>query len=697
MRTRFRIAGGALAALVVLGGVPWGARTRSSANAPGQSNAPAELISVPPEVPADATRYSLLIAGNKAGLMAIWTTPDGARHNFYAFNDRGRGPAVLTRIVLDRAGFPIQIDASGNDYLKGAVDEHFRMEGLPLHAQWSNKAEKGEKNLAAPAFYVPIDANLVDEMEAALLAAPGGRLPLLPEGEARIERVLDRTVDVNGKKRTVTLYEESGLSFTAKPLWLAEDHSFFAAGSDWGALLSEGAGGAWPELLSAQKAHETERGQEVARKLAHHPAGKLLIEHARLFDSETTKVRDGMSVLISGNRIEAIAPDGKTGAGADAEVLDANGKMLLPGLWDMHTHLGQSDGLLDIAAGVTTVRDMANDIDHLNDLRRKFDAGTLVGPRIIMAGFIDGRGPYQGPTKVFADTKEEALSDIERYKSLGYEQIKVYSSLKPELMPFIAAQAHAHGMRISGHVPAFMTAEQFIRGGADEIQHMNFIFLNFFFDQVQDTRTPARFTAVAENAASLDLRSERVQAFVHLMQEHHTVLDPTLSIFENMFDSRPGVMSPVLAPVAERLPAQIRRDGLTGGLPVPPGKDQQYRDAFRAMLQMLKTLRDSGITVVAGTDSLAGFTLHRELENYVAAGIPAPVVLQIATLGAARVMKHDGEAGSIAPGKLADMVLVNGDPPKRISDIRRVTTVIKDGTVYDAAAVYAELGVLPAQ
>jgi len=98
---------------------------------------------------------------------------------------------------------------------------------------------------------------------------------------------------------------------------------------------------------------------------------------------------------------------------------------------------------------------------------------------------------------------------------------------------------------------------------------------------------------------------------------------------------------------------------------------------------------------VAGTDSLAGFTLHRELENYVAAGIPAPVVLQIATLGGARVMKHDGERGSIAPGKQADMILVNGDPTARISDIRRVSTVIKDGTVYDAAAVYAELGVGP--
>ena len=681
----------ALAALLLAGGMAWRARAQS---APGQSNAPAELIKVPAEVPADAMRYTLLLAGNRAGLMAVWTTEDGARHNFFAFNDRGRGPAILTRVALDGAGFPTEVDASGNDYLKGPVDEHFRMTGTPLRATWSNKAEKGEKELAAPAFYVPIDANLAGEMETALLSAPGGRLPLLPEGEARIERVLERTVEWGGKKHTVTLYEESGLSFTPAAVWLAEDHSFFAAGSDWGALVREDAAAIWPELLAAQKEHEAARGEEVARKLEHHPAGRLLIEHARLFDSATGTVKDGMSVLISGNRIKEVAPDGKINRGGGGELIDAKGRMLLPGLWDMHVHLGQwDDGLLHIAAGVTTVRDMANDIDHLNDLRRKFDAGTLVGPRILMAGFIDSRGPYQGPTKVFADTKEEALADIERYKSLGYVQIKVYSSLKPELMPYIAEQAHGHGMRISGHVPAFMTAEQFIRGGADEIQHINFIFLNFFFDQVQDTRTPARFTYVAEHASELDLHSERVQALVRLMQEHHTVLDPTVTVFEDMFDARPGVMAPSMAEVASRLPAQIRRGGLTGGLPVPAGKDQTYRDAFQSMLGMVKLLHDSGITIVAGTDSIAGFTLHRELENYVAAGIPAPVVLQIATLGGARVMKQDGERGSIARGKLADMILVNGDPTARISDIRRVTTVIKDGTVYDAAAVYAELGV----
>jgi hypothetical protein len=253
--------------------------------------------------------------------------------------------------------------------------------------------------------------------------------------------------------------------------------------------------------------------------------------------------------------------------------------------------------------------------------------------------------------EVGTDTPGEALADIERYKSLGYEQIKVYSSLKPELLSFIAQETHKRGMRVSGHVPAFMTAEQFVRDGADEIQHVNFVFLNFLFDQVPDTRTPARFVAVAQHAAELDLDSERVKSFVQFLLAHHTVLDPTVSVFEGQFLARPGSMNPVYAEVANRMPVQIRRGFLTGGLPVPDGMDRRYQDSAAALLKMVKLLYDSGVPIVAGTDDLAGFVLHSELEYYVAAGIPAPKVLQIATLGGARVMKHDNERGSITAGQ----------------------------------------------
>jgi len=240
-----------------------------------------------------------------------------------------------------------------------------------------------------------------------------------------------------------------------------------------------------------------------------------------------------------------------------------------------------------------------------------------------------------------------------------------------------------------------MTAEQFIRTGADEIQHMNFIFLNFMADKAADTRTPARFTVVAENAAALDQDSPPVKAFIHLLQERKTVLDPTLGVFEGMFTDRPGRVSASWEPIASRLPAQIQRQTTTGGLPAGGEKDQLYKNSFAAMLDMLKRLHDSGIPLVAGTDGVEGLMLHRELELWARAGIPAGKVLQIATLGAARVAKADADLGSIEPGKKADLVLVDGNPAANISDVRRCSVVVKNGVEYRSAQLYEALGIKP--
>ena len=367
----------------------------------------------------------------------------------------------------------------------------------------------------------------------------------------------------------------------------------------------------------------------------------------------------------------------------------------MPGLWDMHGHLGPLDGLLNLAAGVTTARDLANDTDQLLDLRKRWDAGEAIGPRVLMAGFMDGPGPFAGPSKVLVDTEEEALAAVNNYAKLGYVQIKLYSSLDPKLVPAIVQRAHQLGLRVSGHIPNGMTAEQAVRAGFDEIQHVNFLFLNFLPPEI-DTRTPARFTEVAQHAAELDLNSERVRSFIALLKERGTVSDPTLVAFEGLFTGRPDQLDPSLAPVADRFPAQVRRSAFGGGLNPPAEKVQRYRDSFRALQNLVRTLHDAGVTIVAGTDALAGFTLHRELELYVDAGIPAPEVLRIATLGAARVMKRDGELGSVAAGKLADMILVDGDPTKSISDIRRVLLTVKDGATYDPAKLYEAIGVKPA-
>ena len=366
----------------------------------------------------------------------------------------------------------------------------------------------------------------------------------------------------------------------------------------------------------------------------------------------------------------------------------------MPGLWDMHEHTSDDEGLQHLAAGVTTVRDMANDVDETLVRKRRWESGDLVGPRLLLAGFIDGPGPFAGPTKVLVSTPDSARAWVNRYADLGYEQIKVYSSLDTALVPVIIAEAHRRGLRVSGHVPNGMTADEFVRAGADEIQHVNFLFLNFWRDSVKDTRTPERFTAPAERAALLDLRSERVQAFVGLLHDHHTVIDPTVVTFESMMVGRPGKMDPGTAEVADRLPPTIRRAlSAGGGLPVADSLDQRYRDSFVAFGKMVKTMYDGGVTIVPGTDGFAGFGLHRELELYVAAGIPASEALRIATINSARVMHRDRELGSIAPGKLADLIIVDGHPEQRIADIRRVTFVMKDGKIYDPKTMYSVVGV----
>jgi len=270
--------------------------------------------------------------------------------------------------------------------------------------------------------------------------------------------------------------------------------------------------------------------------------------------------------------------------------------------------------------------------------------------------------------------------------------LKIYSSIKTELVPVMTRYAHEKGLRVSGHIPAGMTASQAVDAGYDEIQHANMLFLNFMPD-VKETRTPARFTEVASRGSELDVNSAEVRAFLEKLKSHHVAIDPTVNVFEAMFTARTGSMAPGYGDVAPRLPPQVRRGLMTGGLPVPEGKDIDYRAAFQRMLDLVKAAHDAGITIVAGTDGFAGFALHRELELYAQAGISPVEVLRIATLIPAQLLKRDKDLGTIEPGKLADFILVEGDPTKNISDVRKVVTTVKDGKVYDSRAVYAELGI----
>ncbi|HEY9421958.1 MAG TPA: amidohydrolase family protein [Thermoanaerobaculia bacterium] len=644
---------------------------------------------------AQEVKYTFLFSGNVAGAAVSRTEPDGTRVYDFEYNDRGRGPKTTTRIRLDERGFPASLETTGHDYWKSPVDERFRREGA--RATWSNSYEKGAAEVKGPAFYLSLNSapQETELLARALLASPEGRLALLPSGEARIEKISSAKAKAGERSKDAHLYAISGLDFTPSYVWLDDDRNLFAGIYGWAVLIPEGWEGAVEGLTKVQEEVSTKRYKDLAAKLARKPkGGGLAFRNARLFDAETGTVKPGTTVVVSGNRIQAVGPDAEAKIPAGIEVVDARGRTLMPGLWDMHVHLGDDDGLFNLQGGVTTVRDLANDIDKLLELRRDWDAGVKIGPRVLMAGFIDGPGPFAGPTKVLVDTEEEALQAVDRYADLGYVQVKLYSSLDTKLVPPIIRRAHERGMRVSGHIPNGMSAEQAVRAGFDEIQHANFLVLNFLDPKI-DTRTPARFTEVGEQAAGLDLNSARVKSFIALLKERGTASDPTLVAFEGMLTAKAGELDPTLAAVAERFPPQIRRGLYAGGLNPPAEKAQRYRDSFRAMVKLVGLLHKAGVPIVSGTDALAGFSLHRELELYAEAGIPAPDILRIATLGSARVMKKDKELGSIVPGKLADLVLVDGDPATRISDIRRVVLTVKDGVVFDPAEIDRAMGIAP--
>ena len=655
------------------------------------------LIACPASAAERVERSNFILAGANAGYQEARYGDDGSLTVHFEFNDRGRGPKLDATYTLGADGIPVRIDLKGVDYLKAPIEETFVRDGERM--TWKNGAEDESRTVDGAAFFLGL--NQVPEDSAllirALLAAPQQTLSLVPAGEASIRKLASATVKGKDGSKDVDLYAVSGLGLLPDLVWFDQDQRFFASYSGWSTMIRDGYEEAIPLIAERQKAEETRLAETRAQDLTRILDKPLLIRNVRVFDPPSGEVLDARSVLIHKGRIVSVgASDVALIEGVEA--FDGEGRFLMPGLWDMHVHNSAgADGVLQLASGITTVRDMANQVEVLADLIKAIEAGKDLGPRFIRAGIIDGKGPFAGPTKVLVDTEQEANDAVDMYAASGHEQIKIYSSIKPELMPVIAKAAHAKGLRVSGHVPAYMTARQFVENGADEIQHVNMLFLNFMFDKVQDTRTPARFTAVAEHGAALDLSSKPVREFIRMLKERHIVVDPTVGTFEDMFLSRPGVPGPGFAAIVDRFPTTWQRQirSGSGGLEMKEGQQSLFRDSYQNMVNMVGVLHRSGVTIVPGTDNLAGMTLPRELELYVEAGIPPMDVLRIATSVSAEVMNRDKDYGRVAPGYVSDLILVDGDPTINMADIRKVRTTIRGDRLYDADALFRAVSITP--
>jgi imidazolonepropionase-like amidohydrolase len=651
----------------------------------------------PAPVPARAPRalsYSITMQEQRAGDIEIRIAADGTRTGDLRFSVRGAVETIHSELALDAAGAPRRFRASGRDHFGEPIDEQLDAAGGAL--RWRSPGEHGQAPIGS-GWYLPLsDAGNTDALLAqALLRTPGRRMKLLPAGEAWIDDDTVREIAVAGAQRRLRRVAIAGLRFEPALLWLDEDGELFAVVSSWGSTIRGGGEAAIPTLVADDQAWIAARAARLAGALAHRPpAAGVAITHARLYDAERKTVVPDATVIVAGDRIAAVG-DAATPVPQGARVIDAHGRTLLPGLWDMHVHLHEGQGVFDLASGVTTVRDLGNDFDDLNARAARYDAGSELGPRVLRAGLIDGPSKYTAGLGLVAGDAEQAAAAVARYADAGYVQIKIYNSTPPALVPVIARAAHARGLRVSGHVPVGMNAAQAIEAGYDELQHINFVLLRFLAGPGDDTRTQLRVTRVAERAADLDLAGPEVRQFLDLLVAHHTVLDPTLAVFHNMFTSDPGELDPVLVPDEKRLPAQVVRGARGGGLAAPDGQRAKFRASYAALLRMVKLAWDRGIPIVSGTDYFAGLSLPHELELYVQAGIPAPDVLALATLGAARVMGLDRDTGSIAVGKRADLVLVDGDPTRDIAALRRTDAVVCRGVIYDPAELFAALGMRP--
>lgn len=646
------------------------------------------------------TSRMALFTGDKtpAGEQVVERAEDGLVKVRYIFKDNGRGPELSEQFRLAADGTLAEYRVTGSAEMGGPVNERFVRRGN--EAEWSSAAETGRASVEGSAFYIPRDNSwaISSALIGALAARGDGRLPLLPTGTLTQRLIDEIEVSRDGVSQRVQLLALSGLDLTPMLLWATDGPAprlFAALFPGWHLAIEEGWESNLDQLIARQRAASRTMIKDFAARLVQPMRGLTVIRNARIFDSVAARLGAPSDVYVLRGRITAILPAGSPVHGATQQI-DAGGRVMLPGLFDMHGHAAPWDGGLYLATGVTTVRDLGSNNTRLQELIDDAAAGELLWPHIVPAGFLEGDSPFSSSLGIKIKTLEEARAAVDTYVQLGYRHLKIYNSFPREHLREIVAYAHRRGMRVSGHVPAFMRAQEVVEQGYDEIQHINQVMLNFLVKPGTDTRTLERFTLPAEKLAALDLDSKPVRDFIALLKRHKTVIDPTLGTFE-FIQQRDGEVSKPMAGVINHLPLNVRRYFLSGGMKIADdAAAARYRASYKKMVEFVGRMYRAGIPLVAGTDNWPrGFALQGELELYVQAGLTPSQALQVATLNGAKYTGTLHERGSIAPGKLADLVLVDGDPTKDIADLRKVALVISQGKLISPTAVLEALGVKP--
>jgi imidazolonepropionase-like amidohydrolase len=547
-----------------------------------------------------------------------------------------------------------------------------------------NNSVEAPRNFFTMSGYVPVS---VETMLIRYWLAHGrpASIALLPAGEAFVELRGKDTLTITGKVVEITRYHLSGKNWRGgwgrQTLWLDAENRFVAAvnlGSDIETNLyafRDGYESSTSFFLKRAIEDAIERLTQVANELSPKSTAPLALVGGTLIDVTGKAATPNAVVLIEGDRIVAAGPRATTKIPDGAKIVDVTGKFLLPGLWDMHAHLYQSEfGPTYLAAGITTVRDVGNDMEFGTALRDAAKEKRGLGPRMLLAGYIDGKNDGHS-FDVQVETPEEARAAVQHYKDAGYEQLKIRDNVKLETLKVICAEAHRLGMTVTGHVPEGMNALQAVEAGMDQLAHLNYVESGFF--PKRDRNNPP---------VTINLNAPNVTNALKFFKEHGTVIDPTDAVLELML--RPlnvpiESFEPGVTKVPAELKVQINKKGESADMA------EGLRMVVDVLLKITGALHKAGVPIVAGTDvGVPGHTLHRELELYVKAGLTPLEAIQAATIVPARVMKLDGEVGAIEVGKRADLIIVDANPLDNISNIRKLRFVVTQGRLFDCARLW---------
>lgn len=629
--------------------------------------------------------YSIATGGDRSTLTS-----------HFLFTDRGSKVPLETTFVTGAAdGTPISYTAKGRSSRLAAMDDSIAVSGSSLVITRSGKTQT--QTPSGPWFitdgYSPV-AMQEQMMRWWLGHGRPAQFTVYPSGASvHIEPAAALSIPGTAGSVRVQGYSVGGLIWGQESLWMDDSGNLVA-------LVSTDA--EFDHFEAVREAFEPSLGGFISAAVESNlaalarlsagarvaPAHLLAITGATVEDSTgAAAIHDGV-ILIEDGRIKAVGTRAQVRIPKGASVLDASGKFAIPGLWDMHAHYEQVEwGPIYLAAGVTSVRDVGNEFDFIRSLHEQLDRkeNPAIGPHLEFAGIIDGIGPISMGA-VTADTPAEAVDRVAKYKAAGARQIKIYSSVKPAVVQAICAAAHARGMTVTGHIPEGMTAIEGVNDGMDQINHLEYELPYFAHAALGPDGKPDR-----NKPPVVEPDGARAKELISVLKAHHTVLDPTMAIFETFLNTVPLDQ---LEPGIDHLPAQLRE-----ALDHPPAPANQTALAsanWQAFMVTLRTLHEAGIPMVAGTDqAIPGYSLHREIEIYVEAGFTPLQALQAATIEAARALGVEKESGSLAPGKRADVLLLDADPLADIHNMRKVWRTVAAGAVYSPGPLWESVGFKP--